>query len=538
MSGHYRSLSESTMGSPGSGKDPLDVWRGWYGGSGGGGDDDEAREDIHERRLRTVEEHQTNGMRSSSSAKGWRERCVRSLKFAAGRGRSERPWESSMSRGRREEGYAPIADLPPKDEEDASLKFKYEVDDMMRVVYEGAGVRKIARYNEQKLVRDGWMERKVYKTTFLASAYCWLQIFLLWFLAGLVAVLVYGLLKACGANVKTVEGLQKGLSVSSTIEIFVAFALGTYIKKTIDIWWELRHQTLQELMNVIADMCLRMAIYFPGRHYEDKHARETIMRYGILSLALLFQDAKKVDVWSRKQVRDLGVLDLSDLQREKLLTTREAALLHNVPAKSQMCWIWISSLFTKWCLDGRLPDPLGNQDTMLVYSEQARNAISIILAQLTTQFPLSYSHLIIFFCKVYVTTLAVEAGVTLGSSLLQGQTNYANLVTKSFVLTVSPIVYQGLLELKERVSNPFRNDMQVTSSILQDPTKMKSLTPTPPQQTNTHTHTCAQTQLGLLSEDVPRQAPQRVLWLLQVRDGPALHHGRGPGALEAAPPVH
>ena len=87
-----------------------------------------------------------------------------------------------MSRGRREEGYAPIADLPPKDEEDASLKFKYEVDDMMRVVYEGAGVRKIARYNEQKLVRDGWMERKVYKTTFLASAYCWLQIFLLWFL--------------------------------------------------------------------------------------------------------------------------------------------------------------------------------------------------------------------------------------------------------------------------------------------------------------------------------------------------------------------
>ena len=61
------------MGSPGSGKDPLDVWRGWYGGSGGGGDDDEAREDIHERTLRTVEEHQTNGMRSSSSSKGWRE---------------------------------------------------------------------------------------------------------------------------------------------------------------------------------------------------------------------------------------------------------------------------------------------------------------------------------------------------------------------------------------------------------------------------------------------------------------------------------
>ena len=213
-------------------------------------------------------------------------------------------------------------------------------------------------------------------------------------------------------------------------------------------------------MNVIADMCLRMAIYFPGNHYEDKHARDTIMRYGILSLSLLFMDAKKVDVWSSKQAKESGVLDLSALEKENLLTAKEAALLQNVPAKSQMCWVWISSLFTKWCLDGRLPDPLSNQNTMLEYSEQARNAISTILAQLTMQFPLNYSHLVVFFSKLYMTALAIECGVTLGSSAVQGQTNYATLITKCFVLTVSPIVYQGLLEIKERISNPFRNDIQ------------------------------------------------------------------------------
>ncbi|QDZ26097.1 hypothetical protein HOP50_20g86640 [Chloropicon primus] len=357
----------------------------------------------------------------------------------------------------REEGFAPLADQPPTD---GSLEFKYLVDDMMRVVYEGAGVKKIARYNEQKLVRYGWMKRKVYRTTFLASSYGWLQIFFLYGLTGFVAAMVFTLLKAVGANDRTVESLQSGLEISSTIEIFVAFLLGSFIKKTIDIWWELRHDTLQQLMNVIADMCLRMAIYFPGKDYEDRHARETIMRYGILSLALLFQDAKKVDIWKKRQARGCGVLNLDHLQRDKLLTSREAALLHNVPAKSQMCWVWISSLFTKWCLDGRLPDPLGNQNSMLQYSEEARNAISTILAQLTMQFPLSYSYLIVFFCKVYMGTLAVEAGVTAGSSLLQGQTNYATLLTKCFALTVSPIVYQGLLELKERVSNPFRNNMQ------------------------------------------------------------------------------
>ena len=133
------------------------------------------------------------------------------------------------------DGFSPLADLPSKDPRNGP-HFRFEVNDMMRLVHEGEGKIKIARYNEQKLVRAGWLERKVWHTTYLASVYCWLQIFLLWFLAGIIACLVYAGLRATGGNEKTVESLQSGLTISSTIELFVAFILGSYIKKTIDIW--------------------------------------------------------------------------------------------------------------------------------------------------------------------------------------------------------------------------------------------------------------------------------------------------------------
>ncbi len=362
---------------------------------------------------------------------------------------------------KKSETYAPLTDLPSESDHHGP-HFKYEVNDMMRIVYEGQGVRKIARYREARLVRHGWMLPKIWNVTYLASTYCWVQILLLWLAAGVVAVVVW--LALYTANSKTIESLQTGLTISGQLQTLAAFILGFYLEKTINIWWTLRHDTLQQLMNIVDNMCLRMAIYFPGHSYEDRHARETIMRYGLLSVALLFKDAREVDVWTKEEAQAAGALDLSDLIQERLLTSREAKLLRGVPAKSQMCWVWISSLFTKWCLDGRLPDPLGNQNTMLEYSEQARNAISTILAQLNMQFPLNYSHLIVFFCKMYMIILAVEAGVTFGSSLHHA--NYADVISKCFILTISPILYQGVLEIKGNSLNIKAKDLPSPPSLL------------------------------------------------------------------------
>ena len=95
-----------------------------------------------------------------------------------------------------------------------------------------------------------------------------------------------------------------------------------------------------------------------------------------------------------------------------------------------------------------------------------------------------FSHLIIFFTKLYMIILSVEAGVTFGSSLHHA--NYSDVISKCFILTIAPILYQGkaiaylyfwcmlgffelltiaflsvlgILEIKEHISNPFRDDI-------------------------------------------------------------------------------
>ena len=75
------------------------------------------------------------------------------------------------------------------------------------------------------------------------------------------------------------------------------------------------------------------------------------------------------------------------------------------------------------------------------------------------QFPLSYSHLIIFFSKMYMAILAIEAGVSFGAALHPSTMNYADVISKAFILTLAPILYQGLLDIKEHISNPFRDDI-------------------------------------------------------------------------------
>ena len=59
--------------------------------------------------------------------------------------------------------------------------------------------------------------------------------------------------------------------------------------KTVDIWWNIRHELLQGVLNTIDSMCARLSVYFPGNTKEDEEAKETILRYGVLSVKLLFK---------------------------------------------------------------------------------------------------------------------------------------------------------------------------------------------------------------------------------------------------------
>lgn len=342
---------------------------------------------------------------------------------------------------------APLADRPVPD----GPKFHYKLTRMMRLADEGKGKMKVVRYKEAKLLREGFLY--LWQGTIFESKFLWQQVGFMFLVASIVAGFTWLVADRRHLSLETAQSLS---TISETMSTILAFVLGLYLQKTVDIWWELRHGTLQKLMNIVDNMCMRMSIYFPGSGSNDVMARKTILRYGLLSIALLFKEAREIDAWTEEERESLGVDDLSDLVVDGMLTNSEKELLEDCGGKSQMVWVWISSLFTKWCLDGRLPDPLNNQETMLKYCEEARNAIGTILAQLNMQFPLSYTHTVVLMTKMMLFAVAVESGFSAGVAISIGK--YEHLAPPITFLIVLPLIYQGLIDIKEHISNPFRDD--------------------------------------------------------------------------------
>jgi len=236
-------------------------------------------------------------------------------------------------------------------------------------------------------------------------------------------------------------------------------------KKTVDIWWNIRHELLQGVLNTIDSMCARLAVYFPGNTKEDDEAKEIILRYGVLSVKLLFKDAKEVDSWNIDDRKRLGCDNLGDLVDEGLLLPHEKELLKDCPSRAQVVWVWIASLFTKWCLDGRLPSPLENQNTILEECNTARNNIAMILARVNTQYPMSYSHLVISMVKVLLIIQAVVAGYIF--SLAVYTSYYYWMATQLVYLIVWTIFHQAMIDIKEHITNPFRDNPTDFSEMIQ-----------------------------------------------------------------------
>ena len=355
---------------------------------------------------------------------------------------------------------------------DINLRFRYKLTNLRRkVVNDRDGKSKVVRFNESRMAKFGWLQ--VWNGTVFAAPsapFIWYQLALLWG----IALASFGVSYACtlyvdtsidwkdfdNSNLEEVwEVLDEFKVVADTSQVLttlVSFLLGLYVTKTVDIWWNMRHELLQSVLNTIDSMCCRLAIYFPGNSPEDDEAKETVLRYGVLSLKLLFKDAREVDAWNIRDRKRLGCDSLMDLVDEGLLLKHERELLKECPSRSQVIWVWIASLFTKWCLDGRLPSPVENQNTILEECNTARNNIAMILARVNTQYPMSYSHLVISMVKVLLLIQAMVAGYIFNLSLWTGY--YYWTATQIVYLIVWTLFHQAMIDIKEHITNPFRDN--------------------------------------------------------------------------------
>lgn len=241
-----------------------------------------------------------------------------------------------------------------------------------------------------------------------------------------------------------------------TIMLVPEYVASLYLRFTVNIWWTLRFKTLQELMNVASSMAQRAAIYFPGQDSDSLVAKETIMRYGVLSVALFWKDAREIDAWTMDFREKKCVDDLSDLVQGGLLSEAEAHLLQTEypTVKSQVVWVWLASFWTKLCLDGKLPAPNAKiQGEMLKKCTHASDQIRTMLARLNTQYPSQYGHIVAAWIKVGFFVSACITGYVSAIAIITRYYWYVAVCFAQLIITI--LFYQGILQVKEHINNPF-----------------------------------------------------------------------------------
>ncbi|XRB15393.1 bestrophin [Pseudoscourfieldia marina] len=346
-------------------------------------------------------------------------------------------------------------------------KFTYEVSSFQRRIFEDPWRKpKVVRQNEHEMARFGFLIGGAEGTVFDAP-FLWIQLMLCLLIAAATLVIVYvyetniGMYKDYVWEERDIIAVFEHLTelkvIAGLTDSFVdlaAFLLGMYLDKQVDIWWELRHDTMQELINIISSQCMRASVYFPQQTPTSQANKELLLRYGTLSLALFWRDAHEVDAWDKRTRKKFHLDDLDDLVNEGLMTERERELLMKCPVKSQVVWTWIGSLWTKWILDGRLPDASHEmQSDLCGECEKAADRIRSMLARINTQFPLTYTHLLVSITKVLIFTNAVICGYVSAIAIIG---HYWYWVAVQFVnLILLTVFYQGILHIYPAIVNPF-----------------------------------------------------------------------------------
>ena len=100
---------------------------------------------------------------------------------------------------------------------------------------------------------------------------------------------------ACGANLQsTLE------SLNALIATGLIFILGPYVTLAVSRWWTVRKEGIGGLWGAVDDLCVWSAAWFYKGSLADHSARALVLRYGLLSHALLYKEARNEadQVWS------------------------------------------------------------------------------------------------------------------------------------------------------------------------------------------------------------------------------------------------
>ena len=243
-------------------------------------------------------------------------------------------------------------------------------------------------------------------------------------------------------------------SLNTMLATGLFFLVGPYIGGSVTRWWAVRKDGIGGLWGAVDDLCMWAAAYFDQKTSADRTARSLVLRYGLLSHALLYKQAR-------------GEEDqLDDLLAAGLLLPHEQEALQPLASKPLVVWAWLSHFWAQ-ALAGELqvtPIPHAAQLAPMVLGKcaQGRGALGLSLSYVDSQQPFPYVHLLALLTDLALIVNAAAVGLSVGRDLQDADTHRAEvmlLLLCAFLrIGAFVLVFNGLLAVAVVLDNPLGDD--------------------------------------------------------------------------------
>jgi len=226
------------------------------------------------------------------------------------------------------------------------------------------------------------------------------------------------------------------------LNMSVAFLISLYVSKTVQRWWSVREDCLGLLWTSILNLQQILSVYLKE---EDEHFKYLILRYGLLSHALIYKQAQ------------ITSHHLEDLLKMGLLTPEELVNLKPLPFKAQAVWVWQMQLLNHLIWEKeKLPKGLVKNITDQLMN--GRDSIRRMFSFIESQVPYPYIHLLAFIIHIFHLILPVVAGINF-SVVIKNQTEHPfSTVVAIFMVLFFTVIYQGILDISDQLENPLGDD--------------------------------------------------------------------------------
>lgn len=291
----------------------------------------------------------------------------------------------------------------------------------------------ITTYNIKELTMLGALF--TYNGTILDSSFTFLQAAFLQLLAWGFVGFFYALDST--AEDLTADNIEDAIRLINTV---LSFSLGLYVSVSINRWWEMRG-AVGAVIGATSTMIMMLCMFAPND--EDPrllNLKRKVVRFGTASVALQFVEEER----------------LAKLTKRGLLTKREGNALKGKKAQAMILWLWIGSLLQRAFVEGMLLGDIKVIMKLMKYVHDARDSIQKVNTFTNVQLPLPYVHVIICIAKLVFLMLTFQGACKMYVALYEG--DYMALMLEMLILWVVPIIYQGLIDLTEKISNPFGGD--------------------------------------------------------------------------------